>query len=145
MKNVQAQFQMLDSYVKEYTLKSNCKLLESMNINVNGEVQFRIVNIAEKDDELIGEIELTNSLDLIVEEEIKAQIKIVMGGLFRYTIKEEKEKFENMLKLNGATTLSNFIRTYIHANTAISGMPSIVTPMINFVEFFEQNKNSINQ
>ena len=33
MKNVQAQFQMLDSYVKEYTLKTNCKLSEHMNIN----------------------------------------------------------------------------------------------------------------
>ena len=140
MKNVQAQFQMLDSYVKEYNLKTNCKLSESMGINVNGEVQFRIVNITEKDDELIGEIELVNNLDLIVEEEIKAQIKIVMGGLFRYTNKAEKEKFENMLKINGATTLSHFIRTYIHTNTAMSGMPNIITPMINFVEFFNKEE-----
>ena len=65
MENVQAQFQMLDSYVKEYTLKTNCKLSESMNINANGEVQFRIVNITEKDEGLIGEIELINNLDLI--------------------------------------------------------------------------------
>ena len=143
MENVQAQFQMLDSYVKEYTLKTNCKLSESMNINANGEVQFRIVNITEKDEGLIGEIELINNLDLIVEEEIKAQIKIVMGGLFKYTIKEEKERFENMLKINGATTVSNFIRTYIHTTTSMSGMPPIITPMINFVEFFkEENREN---
>ena len=93
MKNVQAQFQMLDNYVKEYNLKTNCKLLESMDINMNGEVEFRIVNITEKDNELIGEIELTNNIDLIVEEETKAQIKITMGGLFKYSNKDEKEKF----------------------------------------------------
>lgn len=139
MKNVQAQFQMLDSYVKEYTLKTNCKLSEHMNINVNGEVQFRIVNITEKDDMLVGEIELMNNLDLIVEDEIKAQIKIVMGGLFSYTDKTKKEEFENMLKINGSTTLSNFIRTYIYTNTSISGMPPIITPMINFIEFFKEN------
>lgn len=138
MKNVQAQFQMLDNYVKEYNLKTNCKLLESMDINMNGEVEFRIVNITEKDNELIGEIELTNNIDLIVEEETKAQIKITMGGLFKYSNKDEKEKFENMLKINGATTLSHFIRTYIHTNSAISGMPNIITPMINFVEFFKE-------
>ena len=138
MKNVQAQFQMLDSYVKEYSLNTISKLSSSMDINVNGEVQFRIVNITEEDEELIGEIELTNNLDLIVEEETKAQINITMCGLFKYANKDEKEKFENMLKINGATTLSNFIRTYIHTNTSISGMPSIITPMINFVEFFKE-------
>lgn len=138
MKNVQAQFQMLDNYVKEFNFKTNCKLLESMDINMNGEVEFRIVNITEKDNELIGEIELTNNIDLMIEEETKAQIKIIMGGLFKYSNKDEKEKFENMLKINGATTLSHFIRTYIHTNSAISGMPNIITPMINFVEFFKE-------
>ena len=54
-----------------------------------------------------------------------------------------KERFENMLKINGATTLSNFIRTYIHTTTSMSGMPPIITPMINFVEFFkEENREN---
>ena len=142
MKNVQAQFQMLDSYVKEYRLKTNCKLSNYMNIDVIGDVQFRIINITEKDDELIGEIELINNLNLTVEDEIKAKIKITIGGLFKYNDKKEREKFENMLKINGATTLSHFIRTYIHANTAMSGMTPIITPMINFVEFFKKVKNN---
>lgn len=61
-----------------------------------------------------------------------------MGGLFKYSDKNQKEKFEEMLKINGATTLSHLIRAYIHTNTAISGMPNIITPMINFVEFFNE-------
>jgi preprotein translocase subunit SecB len=137
MKNVQAQFQMLDSYVKEYNLKTTGKLLDSMSIEVNGQVGFAIVKITERGDCLIGEIELTNDLDLIVEKEVKAQIKIKMGALFQYTNKEEKDKFEKMLKINGATTLSHFIRTYIHMNTGMSGMPKIITPMINFIECFD--------
>lgn len=141
MKSVQAQFQMLDSYVKEYNLKSVTKLSESMDINIDGHVEFRIVNISESEDSLIGEIELSNKLDLTVDEELRAQINITMGGLFKYDNKDEKEKFEQMLKLNGATALSHFIRTYIHTNTAMSGMPSIITPMNNFVEFFKDENN----
>ena len=140
MKDVQAQFQMLDSYVKEYSLKTVSKLSESMNINVNGQVGFRIIQITEKEDCLIGEIELTNDLNLKVKDEIKAQIKIVMGGLFNYTNKNEKEAFEKMLKINGAATLSHFIRTYIHTNTAMSSMPPIIIPMINYVEFFKNEE-----
>ena len=45
MENAQAQFQMLDNYVKEYTLKCKEKLAESMDINMDGQVKFRIVNI----------------------------------------------------------------------------------------------------
>ena len=143
MKNVQAQLQMLDSYVKEYNFKTNGKLSENeKSINIVGNVGFRIVNISENNNSLIGEIELTNKLNILLEKEIKAEIKITMGGLFKYNDKKEREKFENMLKINGATTLSHFIRTYIHANTAMSGMTPIITPMINFVEFFKKMKNN---
>ena len=56
------------------------------------------------------------------------------------TIKQKKSDFEEMLKINGATTLSHLIRSYIHTNTAISGMPNIIVPMINFVQFFKENE-----
>ena len=141
MENTQAQFQMLDNYVKEYSLKVDRKLTEEMDITMDGHVEFRIINISEKDDILIGEIELSNNIDLVFKNEIVGKIYIVMGGLFKYNNKEDSKKFENMLKINGAATLSHFIRTYIHSNSVLSGMPSIITPMINFVDFFnEHNK-----
>lgn len=139
MKNVQAQFQMLDNYVKEYTLKCDKKIPNNVDIDINGEIEFRIVNISESEDYLIGEIELSNKLNLSVEQDLKAEIKITMGGLFKYTNKKEKEKFEQMLKINGATTLSHFIRSYIHTSTTTGGMPPIITPMINFVDFFNNS------
>ena len=52
----------------------------------------------------------------------------------------DNKKFEEMLKLNGATTLSHLIRAYIFAVTGLSGIPQISTPMINFVDFFENAK-----
>ena len=141
MENTQAQFQMLDNYVKEYSLKVDRKLTEEMDITMDGHVEFRIINISEKDDILIGEIELSNNIDLVFKNEIVGKIYIVMGGLFKYNNKEDSKKFENMLKINGAATLSHFIRTYIHSNSVLSGMPSIITPMINFVDFFkDENK-----
>ena len=143
MENVQAQFQMLDNFVKEYTMKCDKKIPNNVVIDVNGKVEFRIVNITETTDCLIGEVELINDLSLTTKENCNAQIKIVMGGLFKYTEKNNKEEFEKMLKYNGAPTLSQFIRSYIHTATAVGGMPPIITPMINFVDFFNNsNKKS---
>ena len=44
MENTQAQFQMLDNYVKEYSLKVDRKLTEEMDITMDGHVEFRIIN-----------------------------------------------------------------------------------------------------
>lgn len=138
MENVQAQFQMLDNYVKEFVLKCDNKIPNNLDIEANGKVEFRIINISEMKDYLIGEVELKNDLDLKTEKGLNANIKIVMGGLFKYTNKEDKDGFEKMLKYNGAPTLSQFIRSYIHTTTAIGGMTPIITPMINFIEFFKE-------
>lgn len=50
-----------------------------------------------------------------------------------------------MLKINGATTLSHFTRTYVQAVTSLSGMPTIITPMMNFVEFFKNEEDKIDK
>ena len=141
MEDIQAQFQMLDSFVKEYSLKVFEKIEDNKEMNIKGKLAFRIVNITEQNNILIGEIELINELEIMIKEECKGTIKIIMGGLFQYSNKNEKEKFEEMLKINGTTTLSHLIRTYIYTNTAISGMPTIITPMINFMEFFKEQEN----
>ena len=40
--------------------------------------------------------------------------------------------------LDGATTLSHLCRAYINSSTALSGMPAITIPLIDFNEFFEK-------
>ncbi len=65
-----------------------------------------------------------------------------MIGLFIGTKAKDydKHKFEEMLKINGATTLSHLIRAYVYTTTGLSGMPQISTPMMNFVKFFKEAK-----
>ena len=100
MKNIQAQFQMLDNYVKEYSLKTSGKITENMDTKINGQIGFGIVRITTKEDMLIGEIELSNTLEIISKEKSMAQIQIVMRGLFSGNAKLKKSDFEEMLKIN---------------------------------------------
>ena len=123
-----------------YMNKTIKEITENMDTKINGQIEFGIVKITTKEDMLIGEIELSNTLEIISKEKSLAQIQIVMRGLFSGDVKLEKSDFEEMLKINGATTLSHLIRSYIHTNTAISGMPNIIVPMINFVQFFKENE-----
>lgn len=146
-KNVQALFQLQDSYVKDFDIHTIKKIDGRDNLNIEGQVGFRVLNIREDKESFVGEIELINDLKLSVKDEEYANIHIVMCGLFLGTRTEEydKNKFEEMLKLNGATTLSHLIRAYIYSVTGLSGMPQINTPMINFVEFFKNAKEITEQ
>ena len=138
MENIKAKFQLLDNYVKEYSIELKRKIQNTEEIEINGKIGFGILNVTKKE-KLIGEIELTNEIDLIINEDTVGKINIVMGALFEGTL-EIEEQFEEMLKLNGATTLSNLMRAYVASNTALSGMPTIILPLINFVDFFKKDK-----
>lgn len=139
MGNIKAKFQLLDSYIKKYSMEVNRKIQNNEEIEIDGQMGFGIVQIT-KTEELIGEIELTNKIILKINNKEVGTINIVMGALFNGTLDIE-EDFEKMLKLNGATTLSNLMRAYVASNTALSGMPTIMVPMINFVEFFNNKEN----
>ena len=139
MGNIKAKFQLLDSYIKKYSMEVNRKIQNNEEIEIDGQMGFGIVQIT-KTEELIGEIELTNKIILKINNIEVGTINIVMGALFNGTLDIE-EDFEKMLKLNGATTLSNLMRAYVASNTALSGMPTIMVPMINFVEFFNNKED----
>ena len=118
---VQANFQLMDNYISEFSL------------NV-----FKKINIEEKD--LIGQIELKYNIDITENEEKVSEIIIVMNALFKGIGDIDKGNFEQMLKINGATTLSHLCRAYINSATSLSGMPPITMPLINFYEFFKNAK-----
>lgn len=142
MENIKAKFQLLDNYIKLYSLETKRKIQNNEDVEVNGQISFGILNIT-KEESLIGEVELANDIDLIVKGENVGKIHIVMGALFEGELEIEKD-FEKMLQINGATTLSHITRTYIIANTSLSGMPTITLPMINFIEFFNNSKSNNN-
>lgn len=141
-KNVQAQLQLQDSFVKEFNLQTIKKFNAKENLKINGQLGFKMNSINEKENIFKGEIELINDLKVVCKGEECSNIHIVMVGIFTATKdnKYDKNCFEEMLKLNGATTLSYLIRAYIYSVTGLSGIPQITTPLINFKEFFENAK-----
>lgn len=139
---VKADFQLMDNYISEFSLKVFNRINPNKNLEIDANIGFGIININEKD--LIGQIELNYDID-IMDNEIKdddkkvAKIQITMNALFQGTGKIDIKMFEQMLRINGATTLSHLCRAYINNATALSGMPTITMPLINFNEFFEDS------
>ncbi len=133
---IQADFQLIDNYISEFSLKVFEKIQPTTELGINANIGFGILNINEK--EMIGQIELRYDVDIIDNSNKNiAKIIIVMNALFKGSETLKKIDFEEMLKINGATTLSHLCRAYIHSATAQSGMPTVVMPLINFYEFFE--------
>lgn len=131
---VEADFQLLDSYISEFNLNVFEKIGLDKQLEIDANIGFQIVNVDEKD--LVGQIELRYEIDVLENNKNLAKIIIVMNALFKGEGKISKEEFERMLKINGATTLSHLCRAYINSATALSGMPPITMPLINFNEFF---------
>ena len=137
---IQASFQLQDSFVKDFNIHVNEKFEKQQEMKISGQLGFRIINIKKDKEKYIGEIELINDIKVGVEETEKASIHISMIGLFVESGKTSKEQFERMLKINGATTLSHLIRSYVYTATGLANIPPIITPMVNFVEFFKETK-----
>lgn len=146
-KNVQALFQLQDSYIKDFSINTIKKIEKREGLNIAGQLGFRIININEERDSFFGQIELINDIKVSFKEEEYVNIHISMIGLFSCIKSQEcdSKKFEEMLKLNGATALSHLIRAYVYSVTGLSGIPQITTPMVNFVEFFKNAKEIKNE
>lgn len=93
-------------------------------------------DIREMEDKQIGQVQMVYNITLLKGKEEVGKINLDIEGLFEGSKELKKEKFEEMLKYNGASTLSQIARAYIIYNTALNGMPTIKLPMINFIEFF---------
>ena len=111
------------------------KFGEDSNLELGANIGFRIMNIDKKN--MIGQIELKYDVDLMVDEKESGKIILVMNALFKVEEKINEKDFEEKLKIDGATTLSHLCRAYISTTTALSGMPTINMPLINFNQFFE--------
>lgn len=139
---VKAQFQMLDNYISKFSLDVFRKISPSEEFEINANIGFRIINIEKKETENFGQIELNYNIDMKIAETNVAKISIIINGLFNGDVSIDIKDFEQMLKINGATTLSHLSRAYINSTTSLSGMPPIIMPLINFNEFF---KNAIEE
>ena len=136
-----AVMQMQDSYIEKFEFTTKRKVVQNEELELNSEIGFQIVNLIEKEDKYIAHIRLMNRITTIINDENIQHINVIINGLFEGSKEIEKTKFEEMLKLNGAVTLSHLVRAYINTMTSLSGNQTIITPMTNFHEFFrDENK-----
>lgn len=138
MENINATIQLTDNYIKTYEMNLNEKIPEDAKIEMNCRLSVAIVKIENKEKEKIGQVDMDYLIELKDNEKSLGKIHLVIQALFSGDLNISDEKFENMLKHNGAPMLSQIVRAYIMSNTSLSGMPTIKLPMFNFVEFFEK-------
>lgn len=107
-------------------------------MKIEGRIGFGILNIEKNGEGYLGQIQLVNDIKLLYKGKEKGTIHISMIGLFKGNVKLGKEKFTEMLQYNGAHVLSHLIRAYVYSATGLAGIPAVLTPMINFANFFEE-------
>ena len=137
MEIVQSKIKMLDNFVRKYTINLENRMPSNDPAKYNANIGFAIKKIVEgTNNDYVGQVMLSNKLD-ITSNKTSGNIEIEMEGLFSGPKEMGREEFEKRLKVEAATTLNHYMRTFIHATTALSGMPAIHTPMIDFDEFFK--------
>ena len=138
---VKAKLQMLDSYVKDSYMKIHNKYEKNKN-DIQMEIEVRMSKPKEiEKGKLETNLLLIQNLKVVNREnqEIVVEVGVQMTGKF---IGEgvNEEEFFTMVKYNGTPTLSQLIRSYIITITSVGGIEPIRIPMINFVEFFNNDK-----
>lgn len=138
MENNAKHFQLTDNYIKTYQLNLNEKIPENAVIDFDCKISVTIVKIETKGDLKIGQLDMNYFIQLRDKERNLGNINLIVQALFSISNRVKNEDFEKLIKYKGAPMLSQIVRAYITSNTALSGMPTIKIPMVNFVEFFQK-------
>lgn len=136
-KTILAKIQLVHSYVTNFSISINDKIENEHQVELEGQVEFKILDITCIEDKCCAVIELGNSIELKNIGKTIGNIDITMRGFFEGYNCNSKEEFEEMLKLNGATTLSHLTRSYIYTVTGLSGITNIVTPMVDYTKLLD--------
>lgn len=141
MENMKANIQLVDNYIKEYSLNLKKRIVENTKIQLGVSITFEVVNIREEEDNKVAQVNMEYNLDLIEDEKSNiGKIHLVMQALFIAEKNLANEKIEEKLKYEGAPLLAQLISSYIMANTALSDIQIIKLPLIDFKKFFKVAK-----
>lgn len=133
--------------MKTSSFKINSHRLKSTDFTLNtnfkpeGKVELKIdVNktIARHADKPMAEVSLAVSLfkDL---PDAPFECVVVYQGLFSWDKEVPTEKVEQYLKCNAAALLYSYVRPLITQLTAMSNLPALTLPFMNFLE--DENEN----
>ncbi len=127
--------QMIDKYVKEYNFIVNRKILPNENLKFEGKLDYRQMKPEEKENNIVVGIELQSNISICDENKVElGKINLCMRGTFIFNKGITEDEMKKRLSINGAAVLYQEMRAFITANTALSSVPNVILPMVNFVE-----------
>lgn len=139
-----APFQMKSNKVVEFRLKQNDIQEENENVSVNLRVDYKLSDI-EENELYIATVDLITILDGYTENKNEVfEIQVDMQGMFTGDSNIlDKNQFNEMLKLNGISTLMQLSRAYVTSATALAGFFAPINfPMINVFELIKTKENN---
>jgi len=138
-----ADFQILGSRV-------NKLLLDTRIINTKGQADisfdfdYNIAEIGEDENQMRGILKFFIKVKAKVKNKLLFTIELEMNGLFAGNPERlSREKFMEMLEINGLITLLHISRSYLISVTSQSGInPPVHIPMINVMKLREMKAKS---
>lgn len=140
MKKIISPFQMKKNRVVKFDFKQIDEIKEYDSTSVEIGVDFKISNISDLDGRLNAQINLLISLTGITDSDEKVfELNLDIMGIFEANkLDIDEDKFIDMVKVNGISTLMQLSRAYVTAATALSGfVVPINFPMINVIELIK--------
>ena len=137
MKNndIKSEFQIGKNYIKEFNIDIIDKNFpDKRDYSFQLEVGISEINTDEKYKYANVYVKYNISLNHNNKDYLKIYLK---------SIKMDDDKFINFCKYNGTPMISQNVRAYLKAVTALSDLKPINLPMVNFYDFFEE-KNKDN-
>lgn len=136
-------FQFAASRVSKFNLEVKDVSSKGARAQINFDFDYNVLNVDETGESYAGLIEFIVSVKAKVKNSLLFKISLTMEGAFTGTKKDlQIEEFNNMLKLNGLTTLSQLSRAYIASITSLSGInPPIKLPMINIFSLINKKES----
>ncbi|CAH0142516.1 Protein-export protein SecB [Pedobacter sp. Bi27] len=82
-------------------------------------------------------------LDVSVQDNVSVTINISCVGSFRFKNDINEQQLSNYFLINAPSIIFPYIRSYISALTALSGLPAVNLPVMNLTSLKEDLKNNI--
>lgn len=140
---IMSSFQFVDSYIKSSNIKIHNRNIKNSKLELG--IEVNISELKENEKGLSAELRLKNIVRINNENgDNLVEIDVEMAGIFRAQ-NMDKEKFMQFMKFSGTPIISQSIRSYVMSMSALSGIDTIRIPLINYVEFFNNNENVENK
>lgn len=135
---VLADFQILGTRVSKLVLDT--RIIEKGRADVSFDFDYEIGEVGEEGNRFQGILKFMIKAKAKVKNKILFKIELETEGLFAgNSEKLSREKFIEMLEINGLITLLHISRAYLISVTAQSGIrPPLQIPMVNVLKLREK-------